>query len=234
MALDPVKNFAEVEVSTGYDAAATSIVLSSGEGTKLPDPSSDGEFNLVWFNYTDYPNPADDPNVEIVRVTAKATDTLTVTRAQESTSATTKNTADKTYYMVLSITKKMIDDIGAPIVVGHTWAVSGEIKVASGATDHLLPMPIELPAGQTANLTMCKWGIYSGTNCNVKLQKGSGFEGGKADITGFTNITVTTTGGSTDPTDVALADNDYIWLIVNSVSATPTHLHFTIYIEYTV
>lgn len=108
MALDPVINFGIVEVSIGYDAAATSIVLASGDGAKLPSTFS---YNLTWYNSTDYPNPADDPNVEIVRVTNRVTDTLTVTRAQESTSATTKNTASKTYKMILSITKKMIDDI---------------------------------------------------------------------------------------------------------------------------
>lgn len=109
--LDAVKNFALVVVSTGYDASATSIALQAGDGAKLPQPSTDGEFNVVWWNATDYGNPSLDPNVEIVRVTARATDTLTVTRAQESISATTKNTVGKTYKMSLAITAKMIEDI---------------------------------------------------------------------------------------------------------------------------
>lgn len=113
MALDPVTNFGKVTVSTGYNAVATSIALSSGHGSRLPQPSSDGAFNLVWWNATDYADPSDDPNREIVRVTARSTDTLTVTRAQESTSASTKNTSGKTYKMVLAITKKMITDIGS-------------------------------------------------------------------------------------------------------------------------
>ena len=45
--LDPVKNFAKVTVNTGYSAVATSIVLSSGDGAKLPQPLTDGAFNLV-------------------------------------------------------------------------------------------------------------------------------------------------------------------------------------------
>ena len=112
MVLDPVKNFAKVEVSTGYDDLATSIVLVVGDGAKLPDPASEGEFNLVWFNFTDYKDPADDPDKEIVRCTARSTDTLTVTRGQEGTTATVKNVAGKTYKMVLAMTKKMKDDIG--------------------------------------------------------------------------------------------------------------------------
>jgi hypothetical protein len=91
------KNFAKATVSTGYDASATTVVLSSGGGARLP---SAVPFNVVWYNFTDYPDPSDDPNVEIVRVTAVSTDTLTVVRGQEGTSASTKNTGGKTYKMI--------------------------------------------------------------------------------------------------------------------------------------
>lgn len=109
--MDAIKNFAKVTVSTGYDASATSIALSSGEGAKLPAPATDGAFNLVWWNSTDYPDPSDDPNVEITRCTARSTDTLTVTRAQESTSASTKNTGGKTYKMMLALSYKVMMDL---------------------------------------------------------------------------------------------------------------------------
>ena len=109
--LDPVKNFANVEVSTGYNDSDTSIVLATGEGANLPDPAVEGEFNLPWFNSTNYPNVYDDPNREIVRVTAITGDTLTVTRGQEGISASTKNTASATYRMILVMTKKNRDDL---------------------------------------------------------------------------------------------------------------------------
>jgi len=126
--IDPVKNFAIATTSTGYNASAVSIVLTAGGGAMFPDPSTDGEFNLTWYNSTDYSNPADDPNKEIVRVTAISTNTLTVTRAAEGTTASTKNTASKTYKMLLAITKKTIDDIE-----------SGKQDVlAGGAEDNLL------------------------------------------------------------------------------------------------
>lgn len=113
MALDAVKNFAKVVVSTGYDDLATSVVLTAGQGARLPQPSTDGAFNMVWWNYSDYKDPADDPNKEIVRVTARATDTLTVLRGQEWTAASVKDTVTKEYRMVLGLTKKMIDDINS-------------------------------------------------------------------------------------------------------------------------
>ncbi len=111
MSLDPVKNFAKVTVSGGYDSDDTEITLVSGEGSKLPNPSTDGEFNLIWWDATNFQDPSDDPNVEIVRCTARSTDVLTVTRAQEGTSASNKNTSGSTYKMVLALTKKTMDDI---------------------------------------------------------------------------------------------------------------------------
>ena len=105
--MDAAKNFANVTVSLGYDASATSIVLTTGHATRLPA----APFNAVYFNFTDYPDPASDPNVEIVRVTLIASDTLTITRAQESTLASTKNTSGKTYKLIAGPTAKVITDI---------------------------------------------------------------------------------------------------------------------------
>lgn len=149
MALDPTANFAKVEVSTGYDASATSIVLTTGEGAKLPGTQN---YNLVWWNATDYPDPADDPNKEIVRVTARTTDTLTVTRNQESSGASTKNTGSKTYNMVLSITKKMIDDIETDIAAGGNTLDFNQFS-ATGTWSALTGLGSETPASVTLDLT---------------------------------------------------------------------------------
>jgi hypothetical protein len=107
MSLDAVANFIKLSVSQGYDQNATSIVLASG-GSSLPA----APFNMTWWNSTDYPDPSDDPNVEIVRVTGVSGNTLTVTRGQEGITASTKNTAGKTYKAMLGTTAKMITDIG--------------------------------------------------------------------------------------------------------------------------
>lgn len=104
----PITNFGKVTVSTGYDAAATSIVLSTGHGSRLP---STFPYPLTWWEATTYSDPADDPNREIVIVTNRVGDTLTVTRAGESTTASVKNVAGKTYKMVLGITKAMWDGL---------------------------------------------------------------------------------------------------------------------------
>lgn len=100
----PVENFAKATVSAGYDAVATTIVLSTGHGSRFP---STFPFPISWWNATDYSDPADDPNREIVICTNRSGDTLTVTRAGEGTSASTKNTVSKTYRMLAGITKAM-------------------------------------------------------------------------------------------------------------------------------
>jgi hypothetical protein len=112
-ALDQVTNFAKATVSVGYGSAATSIVLASGQGAKFP-AASVGAYNLVWWNATDFPDPSDDPAVEIIRVTnggGSDGDTLTIVRAQEGTVASNKLNLNKIYKMQLALTAKMISDI---------------------------------------------------------------------------------------------------------------------------
>lgn len=113
MALDPTKNFSISEVSTTYNASATSIDLVSGGTARFPDPATDGAFNVTWWDSENYSNPSLDPNREIVRVTAKSGDTWTITRAQEGTTASVKNTGITS--VILAITKKTIDDIDTHI-----------------------------------------------------------------------------------------------------------------------
>jgi len=133
--LDPVRNFVRVTTAQLYDDTATSIELSSGEASLLPNPITEGEFNLVWFNSSDYRNPTDDPNVEIVRVIAvdTGTDIITVVRGQEDTSASIKNIGGKTYSMILAFTRKMREDIEKGLVKSFSlsfevadWQVSGD------------------------------------------------------------------------------------------------------------
>jgi len=191
--LDPVKNFAKVTVSTGYDASATSIALSSGQGAKLPAPSTDGSFNLVWWNSTDYSDPSDDPNVEIVRCTARSTDTLTVTRAQESTSASTKNTAGKTYKMVLAPTKKLVDDIGTGYVDTTTNQSVGGVKTFADGSVAL--------AGSSSGSTVVKASATaSGT---LTLPAATDTLVGKATTDTLTNKTIN--GSNNTITNVSLA-----------------------------
>lgn len=110
----PVTNFGLVEASIGYNAAAVSIALATGHGSRLPETAGGYTYPMTWWNATDYAHAALDPNKEIVLVTSRSTDTLTITRAHEGTNASTKNTSGKTYYLSLGITEAMWESLHAP------------------------------------------------------------------------------------------------------------------------
>jgi hypothetical protein len=106
MPLDPVVNFFQSQIATlPVSDVATTIVITTNDGNKLPNPASSGAFNLTIFKDGD---PFTDP--EIVRVTAKSGDTLTVTRGQEGTIPSTKGASD-VWKVVMFPTAKMITDI---------------------------------------------------------------------------------------------------------------------------
>lgn len=151
---DAIKNFVKVDVSTGYDDTAVTVVVATGQGTELPDPAT-ANFNLTWWNSTDYADPSDDPNVEIVRVTAKTGDSLTVVRPAVGNSyngetsantAKTHNTGGKTYKMMLAPTYKVFNDINTDI------AARAEAPVAAPGSDHqAYGIKITLTAGVAMN-----------------------------------------------------------------------------------
>jgi hypothetical protein len=107
MAMDQAKNGARATIASGITAGATSITLTTGHGARMPSVP----FNAWIYNSTDYPlDPHDDPSYEIIRVTARSTDTLTtVIRAQEGTAAAAHNTSGKTYRLVAGLTAKVIN-----------------------------------------------------------------------------------------------------------------------------
>jgi len=106
MALDPVVNFFRSTIATlPLNSGTTTMVVASGDGNKLPNPSVDGAFNLVVYNPSD---PFVAP--EIVRCTARTSDTLTILRGQEGTSDATK-AAGIAWTVELVPTAKMIQNI---------------------------------------------------------------------------------------------------------------------------
>lgn len=90
------KNFAFGSIATAPSPATTgtSIVLQSGEGAKFP---TSFPYNVVIWPTASNPSSS---NAEIVQVTGISTDTLTIVRQQEGTSARTVVTGDQVMYAV--------------------------------------------------------------------------------------------------------------------------------------
>lgn len=223
MALDNAKNFAKVTVSTGYNASATSIVLSSGNGAFLPTAS----FNLTWWNSTDYADPSDDPNVEIVRCTAISTDTLTVVRGQEGTSGSTKNTAGKTYKMIAGITAKVLNTDIPGLVTGvelqsNKDVASGYAGLNAGAKGN----PAEFAyAAQGTQLStpsapsVSPQGITGATNYSYKITAKDQWGNSTTPL----STTVASSAGSTSSGNASLTGSNFNQITWTSVAGAVSY-----------
>jgi hypothetical protein len=80
-------NNASATLASSITSAATSVTLTTGQGTLFPTLSGSNFFYATLSNSSN--------QLEIVKVTARATDVLTVVRAQEGTTARAYAAADK-------------------------------------------------------------------------------------------------------------------------------------------
>lgn len=110
--------------------------------------------------------------------------------------------------------------------IGHTYAIPGEIKVASGDTDFIVPFFVSLASGQVSNIVKARYRINAGTSATCRLNLND------TPTTQYTGISVTQTTAET-VAQLGLHDNDKIALEVTGVSGTPKNLTFTIFVEYT-
>lgn len=90
-------------------SSGTSLIVTAGQGTNFPDPALVGPYIATVCPANSLPTWA---NAEEVLVTAKATDTFTITRAQGTTSARTIVVGDQFF---LGIVAKVIKDIEAAL-----------------------------------------------------------------------------------------------------------------------
>lgn len=100
---DAHQNLAISAVATAPSPATsgTSLVVTTGQGARFPA----APFNVTIWPAATQPDPS---NAEVVRVTAVATDTLTIVRAQEGTSARTVVVTDQ---IAVSVTAKTLTDV---------------------------------------------------------------------------------------------------------------------------
>lgn len=169
--MDPFKNFAYGTVLTAPSPATsgTSLVLNSGQGALFPAPATDGAFNVVICPANTQPLSA---NAEIARATARSTDTLTLTRTQEGTSARTVVVGDQVF---LAPTAKVFSDYKT-LLRNQAWMPSGAISetfprdnrgdtaVVTSTGLLYLAGGLLIPANQTVtNVTFVSSGTAAGT-----------------------------------------------------------------------
>lgn len=119
--VDAHANFAISSIATAPSPATTgtSLVVASGEGARFPA----APFNATVCPSGQLPTPA---NAEIVRVTAVASDTLTITRAQEGSTARTIVAGDLIF---AAITAKTLTDIESDYAKAASVATYADRKM---------------------------------------------------------------------------------------------------------
>ena len=134
---DDHKNFAYSTVGTAPSPATsgTSMVLATGGGALLPV----APFNLVVWPASTQPLAS---NAEIVRVTAIATNTLTIVRTQEGTTARSIVAGDQ---VAAAVTERTLTDMEMALAPAEGWY----LKPGFGA---ILPMYLEVPSAQVVEI----------------------------------------------------------------------------------
>jgi len=125
---DAKKNFAYGVVATAPSPATTgtTLVLGSGQGALFPDPAV-VNYNVVVWPTGVAPTAA---NAEIVRVTGRSTDTLTIDREEESTTARTIVAGDQ---VMLANTAKSYTDMQTAITTIEGKINNVRVKVGLSA-----------------------------------------------------------------------------------------------------
>jgi hypothetical protein len=125
-----VANNANATLAASINSSATSITVTSGQGARFPTLSAGDYFYATLIDVSN--------NLEIVKVTARSTDVLTVTRAQESTTGRAYSTGDR---IELRLTAATFVD-ATTITSLEPAKVSDQANTSTGYFD--------LPSGTTA------------------------------------------------------------------------------------
>lgn len=158
-----IANNATTILASAINAVVTSIPLSPGTGALFPNPTG-GDFFYGTLQSASNPN-----QLEIVRVTARATDTLTVVRGQDGTMAQSFNVSDVFALLPTRATESAIRNVTSlPTAGGTANALTTTNSVplaflAKGAVQELVPAApnttaATLAADGTAATAIKAWG----------------------------------------------------------------------------
>lgn len=188
-------NNATSTLASGITNVATSIPLAAGTGVKFPSPSGGDFFLATMFQYSG----TTEINHEIVRVTARSTDTLTVTRAQEGTTGRAFNTGDPIQLRITSATMSSLAPLSGPTISGLIISnpTSGFLVSGAGVIGYRVTSTADGQAWAASNGWGYNQSAWSRTASTAGVMWGTGNNAGTFEVW----ITATTDPASTPPTD---------------------------------
>lgn len=111
-------------LSQAYATTATSIVLTTGHGARFPTLTGSQYFFATLLDTSN--------NLEIIKVTARTNDTLTVVRAQEGTTARAFSTNDRIELRVTAGGLAVLGDLDE--ILPDQSAANGQVLTSSSGT----------------------------------------------------------------------------------------------------
>lgn len=150
-----VKNNAYSTLASGITNSATTITLATGTGTRFPAAGGSDYFYATLIDTSN--------NLEIVKVTARSTDTLTVVRAQDGTSARAYATGDRIELRVVAALLADIRDSITPAdntvstaKIVNSAVTTAKIADANVTTDKIAAGAVTTTKLADANVTTAK------------------------------------------------------------------------------
>ena len=135
-------NNASTTLASNITSIATTLTVSAGSGALFPSPTGGDYFLITIVGLTS----GVETSWEIIKVTARSTDTLTIVRAQESTTAAAWTTGTK---IELRLTAGSMNTVG-PIVLNQTTVSSN--KSIDAGVNGLSFGPITISSGASVSI----------------------------------------------------------------------------------
>lgn len=114
-----LSNNASAAIASSITASTTTIILAAGTGAEFPSPGANDYFYATLVDSSN--------NIEIIKVTARSSDTLTVVRGQDGTSARSYAAGD---LLELRLVSAVIEDLQTVIANPDVIGISEKITIA--------------------------------------------------------------------------------------------------------
>lgn len=199
------KNFGYGTIASGINNAVTSMTMNNGHNFPLVTTSL---FRLIIWDSLTYPNPADDPNLEIVTANYSGSlNVYTIIRAQESTVAVAHSSGAS---CAMTITAGVIQQFGLNIpYVSGTALETYSMQLVSGTTSSSYQKLKELSPMIRSGVVSVSFAFSSSNTetCNAKIYVNG--------IAVGTLRTVSNTSPTTYTEDITVINGDLLQIYAN-------------------